>query len=113
MVQQQGIDVYLAPFGKVDQRYPEHAAPFSSSDATANSKEVYIEAVDGERFVVLVDLGMDFDAKGSPMIKVRYGLGSSPDLGGEWGATGVYTYDQFLEDTPRAPGIKGHRVYDQ
>lgn len=113
MVQQQGIDVCLAPFGKVDQRYPEHAAPASSSGAIANSKEVYIEAVNGERSVVVVDLGMDFDAKSSPMIKIRYGLGSSPDLGGEWKVTKVRTYDQLSEDESGKVKIRGRSVLTQ
>jgi hypothetical protein len=68
MVQQQGIDVYLAPFGKIDQRYPEHPAPVSSTSTTADIKDVYIEAVDADRFVVVVDFGKDFDGKVAAMI---------------------------------------------
>lgn len=63
MVQDQGIDVYLAPYSDIRRRYPEHAVPTTSRSFSGKPDEVYIEAVDGERFVIVVDLLEGFDAK--------------------------------------------------
>jgi hypothetical protein len=62
MVQTHGIDVYLARFADIDDRYikdrfREHPVPANSPKFTSNTNEAYIEAVDGERFAVVVDLG--------------------------------------------------------
>jgi hypothetical protein len=110
MVKQQGIDVYLAPYGKGYQRYPEHPAPVSSSSAVANSKDVYIEAVDGERFILVIDLMNDFDAKGSPMLRVDYGLDSSHELTGRWSLTGTYTYEKLREIVSGRSDLKGRET---
>ena len=72
MVQDQGIDVYLAPYSDISKRYPEHAVPSTSPAFSGNSNEVYIEAVDGERFVIVVDLLAAFDSKGSKWLCVSF-----------------------------------------
>ena len=110
MVKQQGIDVYLAPFGKTDQRYPEHPGPANPTSTTPNSKEVYIEAVDGERFVLVVDLTNDFNAKGSPMLRINYGLDSLRDLTGQWNMSSIYTYKELSKDALNMAGLKGRTV---
>jgi hypothetical protein len=56
MVQSHGIDVYLVQFGNPDKRYPEHTIPRTSPAFTRDPNEVYVEAVNGERFVVVIDL---------------------------------------------------------
>jgi hypothetical protein len=68
MVQSHGIDVYLAPFGNPDTRYPEHTIPRTSPASTRNPNEVYVEAANGERFIVVVDLLKDFQDRGSETI---------------------------------------------
>lgn len=98
MVKQQDIDIYLAPFGRENQRYPEYSGPVGSSNAYANSKDVYIEAVDGERFVLVIDLTKDFDAKGSPMLHIKYGLDVSRELTGQWNMIGTYTYEELRKE---------------
>lgn len=110
MVKQQGIDVYLAPFGKIDQRYPEHPSPTGPTSTTPNNKEVYIEAVDGERFLLVVDLTNDFDAKGSPILNVSYGLDSTREFTGRWNMIGTYTYKELREDASSMADLKGRRV---
>lgn len=50
MVQNQGIDVYLAPYSDINERYQQHEVPIGSPNWTGDPNEVYIEAVDGERF---------------------------------------------------------------
>jgi hypothetical protein len=74
MVQNQGIDVYLAPYSDLSKRYPEHAVPRTSPAFSGNPNEVYIEAVDGERFVIVVDLLKEFGAKGSKMLQIYYNI---------------------------------------
>lgn len=64
MVQDQGIEVYLAPYNDISRRYPEHAIPTTSPAFTGKPNEVYIEAVDGERFMIVVKVLEEFDTKG-------------------------------------------------
>lgn len=110
MVKQQGVDVYLAPFGREDQRYPEHSPPAGSSHANVNNKEVYIEAVDGERFVLVVDLTKDFDSKGSPMLRIQYGIDSKHEFTGQWNMTGIYTYEKLRKNASNVANLKGRTV---
>jgi hypothetical protein len=80
MVQAQGIDVYLAPFSDSTKRYKEYLIPVTSPSFTSDTNEVYIEAVDGERFVVVVDVGVGFDAKGSDGLVIRYQVDESATI---------------------------------
>jgi formylmethanofuran dehydrogenase subunit D len=61
MVQNQGLDVYLAPFDDNASRYQQYTASAASPDFTGDPNEVYIEAVDGERFIIMVDVMESFD----------------------------------------------------
>lgn len=63
MVQDQGIEVYLALFGDITRRYKEYPVPATSPGFTGNPNEVYIEAVDGERFVIVADTWKLSDVK--------------------------------------------------
>lgn len=72
MVQNQGIDVYLAPYGHINERYEQHAVPLGSPAFTNDPNEVYIEAVDGERFMIVADLLKDFDMKGATHLYFTY-----------------------------------------
>jgi hypothetical protein len=77
MVHNQGIEVYLAPFSDITKRYKEYPVPATSPSFTGDHNEVYIEGVDGERFVIVVDLGEDFHAKGSTHVKICYQVDES------------------------------------
>lgn len=80
MVQNQGLDVYLAPFSdaarfdNIGKRYQEHAVPVNSPIFTGDSNEVWVQAMNGERFVVVVDLMEDFDAQSSKMLRIGVGI---------------------------------------
>jgi hypothetical protein len=72
MVQNQGLDVYLAPFDDNASRYQQYTASAASPDFTGDPNEVYIEAVDGERFIIMVDVMESFDTKGCSHLNVEY-----------------------------------------
>jgi len=57
MVQDQGIEVYLAQFSDIANRYKEYPVPTASPSLTGDANEVYVEAPDGERFMIVVRLG--------------------------------------------------------
>lgn len=71
MVQAQDVEVFLAPFSDITKRYKEYPIPATSPSFTGDVNEAYIEAVDGERFVIVVDLGANFDAKGGTHLRIR------------------------------------------
>jgi hypothetical protein len=101
MVQHQGIDVYLAPFGNIGGRYQEHTAPVGSPVYTGNPNDVWIEAVDGERFVIVVDLLNGFDPKGSKAIRTRCKVhGVSHES--------YHSYLRVNDGVPQGVGIQGH-----
>ena len=77
MVQNQGIDVYLAPYSDINGRYEQHAVPLGSSAFTNDPNEIYIEAVDGERFTIVGDLLKDFDMKGAEHLYFTYEMDQS------------------------------------
>jgi len=106
MVQNHGIDVYLARFADIDDRYikdrfREHPVPANSPKFTGNTNEAYIEAVDGERFVVVVDLGEDFDAKGSARLWIEC------FIDGEFMSKQVIPDVQLREGVPRESTLQG------
>jgi hypothetical protein len=82
MVQNQGIDVYLAPFDDYTRRYQQHTVPAASPNFKNDSNEVYIEAADGERFLVMVELLKDFDAKGGTHLSIEYEVDESGGING-------------------------------
>jgi hypothetical protein len=79
MVQDRGLDVYLAPFDNIEGRYLEHAVPTRSAAFTGNPNGVYIEAVNGERFAVVLDLLPSFDIKGGTHLRIIYAIEQSRD----------------------------------
>ena len=72
MVQKQGINVYIAPFNNINKRYPQHGVPANSPNFTGDPNEVYIEAVDGERFVVITDLKKNFNMHGAEHLYILW-----------------------------------------
>lgn len=106
MVQNQGIDVYLAPysdasrFNHIGNRYREYAVPVSSPAFTNDPNDVWIEAVNGERFVVVVDLMKDFEPKGSKMLRI------SVKVDGE-GDNMSSSYNTLKRQASGVTGLKG------
>lgn len=84
MVQDQGIDVYLAIFSDNSKRYKECSVPTTSPSFTGDANEVYIEAVDGERFVVVVDTWQKSDVEGNERLKISCQIDSVDDSTGPW-----------------------------
>ena len=106
MVQDQGIDVYLAPFHNITQRYPQHKVPAASPNFTGDPNEVYVEAVDGERFVVVVDLMEDFHSKGTHL-RVGYQV----DQDGF--TTNHLSRSSLAKYRPLMPNLKGRDIFEE
>jgi hypothetical protein len=109
MVQDQGLDVYLAPFGNIVNRYEQHAVPAGSPNFTGNPNEVYIEAVDGERFSLAVDLLKDFDMKGATHLRILQEIDQARN------GSGRVTYESSEALKSHRPGetnLKGRHVLD-
>lgn len=103
MVQDQGFDVYLAPFSDITKRYPEYTVPANFPVLTRDANEVYIEAVDGERFVIVVDLLKNFNARQGKMLVIGY------DADGEKCTSNVML-NELLITKPRGSRLKGRKV---
>lgn len=104
MVQDQGIDVYLAPFTDISKRHKEYPVPAATSSSfTGDVSEVYTEAVDGGRFVIVVDLGPDFDARGSERLAIRSQVDDSAK----------FAKLSYVPPLDNASGLKGRYVNDQ
>jgi hypothetical protein len=101
MVQHQGIDVYLAPFHDTGKRYREHAAPVNSPVFSGDPNDVWVEAVNGQRFVIIVDLLKDFDRKGSQALHIARGIGSNIEI------TDSQTYSQLNRKVPAGANLQG------
>ena len=95
MVRHQGIEVYLAPFTNISGRFSEH--PVSATSPS----EAYIEAVDGEPFVIVVDLGEEYEAKGSAR------LWTECFLDGEFMSKQVSPYVTLRDAVPPGSDLKG------
>jgi hypothetical protein len=107
MVQDRGLDVYLAPFDNIEGRYLEHAVPTRSSAFTGNPNEVYIEAVNSERFAVVIDLLQDFDVKGGTHLRIIYAIEQSRDNN----SRGCYIDLPSLQArAPPGPTVKGRKA---
>lgn len=103
MVQDQGVDVYLAPFSDITKRYPEYAVPIDSPVQSNDPNEVYIEAVNGERFVIVVDLLGDFDTQQGKMLLIDY------DVDGDL-PTESCTYQKLKRELTQNVGLKGRKL---
>jgi hypothetical protein len=109
MVQSQGIDVYLAPFSDITKRYQQHAVPTGSPNFTGDPNEIYIEAVDGERFVIVVDLMKGFDMKGATHLYIKQNIDQAR------GASGRASYRSLAEletGRPDEMKLKGRHVFE-
>jgi hypothetical protein len=82
MVQDQGLDVYLAPFGNINERYQQHAVPEGSPAFTGDPNEVYIEAVDEERFIIVANLLEDLETKGATHLQFNHEIDQARDASG-------------------------------
>jgi hypothetical protein len=103
MVKSQGIEVCLAPFNDITQRYTEFPADpteFPTRFPAEDAHEAYIEAVNGERFVIVVDLGEEFEAKGSARLRIEC------FLDGELVSKQVSSYALLSEGAPPESALK-------
>lgn len=73
MVQNQGIDVRVAPYSGTNnfERYQQYTMPANSLHFSGDPNEVYIEANDGERLVIVLDLLPYYQPNGSDFIWVE------------------------------------------
>jgi hypothetical protein len=109
MPQDQGLDVYLVPFGDMRERYRQHVVPTTSPSFAGDRNQIYIEAVDDERFVIVVDLLPEFDFQGYKHLRITY------ELDGASGKIGSATYRDFKDfryERPRRSGLKGRYTLD-
>lgn len=109
MVQHQGIDVYVAPHAAINKRYPEHAVPVTSPAYTGDPNEVYIEAVDDERFVVVMDLMDSFDPGDTEAVQITYLIDHDDELHN--GECTNRTLSTLKASRPRGYDLKGRYIY--
>jgi hypothetical protein len=107
MVQDQGLDVYLAPFSNIVNRYEQHAVPAGSPNFTGDPNEVYIEAVDGERFMLVVDLLKDFDMKGATHLRILQEIDQARNGSGRVSYGGS---DALKSYKPNGTNLKGRHA---
>jgi len=110
MVQDQGLDVYLAPFSDTTKRYQQHTVPAGSPNFTGDPNEVYIEAVNGERFMVVVDVMKDFDMRSGTHLSIAYELDQNR------GSSRINS-DKSLPDLQKGllgePDLKGRDILEE
>jgi hypothetical protein len=107
MVRHQGIDVYLAPFSDINNRFREYPVPATYPKFTNGASEAYVEAVDGERFVVVVDLGEEYEAKGSARLWIEC------FIDGGFISKQVSPYVQLKEAVPRESALRGRYINER
>jgi hypothetical protein len=107
MVHKQGIAVYLVPSDDLSERFNEHPVPATSPEFTGNPNKAYIEAVDGERFTIVVDLGADFEEKGSARLWIEC------FLDGAFISKHVIPYVVLKESAPPGSDLKGLYTYSR
>ena len=83
MVQDQGINVYVVRCND-DNLCREYPVPASSPTFTGDLNQVYIEAVEGERFVIIADTYNKSDTKGSERLKISCEVDPGNDSTGPW-----------------------------
>lgn len=106
MVQDQGLDVYLAPLDDITRRYQQHAVPRASPNFNDDPNEVYIEAVDGERFAVMVDLMEDFDMKGTH-------LNFNHKIDQDYSTTQYQSWSELADLTLRNTNSRGRSTFEE
>lgn len=76
MVKSRGVEAYLVRYDD-NVRYAEHDYPATAQEAMSTSTEVYVEAVEDERYALFVVLTPEFDFRRSPEVKIRWKLDNS------------------------------------
>lgn len=109
MVQDQGLNVYLAPSHDLSKPYRQLVSPKGTSSFTGNPNEVYIEAVDGERFVVVIDLMKDFDFKGAKDLRILCEIDDSQCT---QGCATVRDLEDFESQKPEGSSLMGRHTFD-
>ena len=112
MVQDQGLDVYLAPFADITKRYQQHAVPAGSPNFTGDPNEVYIEAIDGERFIIVVDLMKWFDMGGATHLRILHEIDQSRDASGHARAPNQTTGGYSSERPPHSREYRSESGWD-
>jgi hypothetical protein len=107
MVQNQGIDVYLAPFSDTTKRYQQYAVPAASLCFSNDPNEVYIEAVDGERFVIVVEVMADFHARGGTHLRIEF------HIDGDDATVSHQSLSSLQAGAPEGTQLKGRKIYRQ
>jgi hypothetical protein len=110
MVQDQGLNVYLAPARDFTRPYPQLVSREGTSSFTDDPNEVYIEAVDNERFVVIVDLLPDFDFMGAKNLRFLCELDDSQ---GTTGCAGLGDLEDFESRVPEDSGLMGRHLFTE
>jgi hypothetical protein len=108
MVQNQGIDVYLAPFSNVNRPYLQHGVPIVSPNFTGDPNEVYVEAVDGERFMLVLDLMKYFNMYGADHIYVKWEVDQDR---GSSARSAKYDLPRLEVKVPQGTSLKGRLTY--
>lgn len=80
MVQSDKVEVYITRH-KDDRRFKEYRAPIGSRTYSPDLNEVYIEAVNDERFTVCVRLLRGFDWKGCANVQVKCTMDGKSQVG--------------------------------
>lgn len=107
MVQNQGIEVYLTPLLDISKRYKEFPVPATSPSFTGNDNEAYIEAVDGERFMIVVDINEQFQEQGGARLRIEC------FLDGEFVCKQVVPHVVLREGIPPGYTRKGQYINDR
>lgn len=110
MVQDQGLNVYLAPARDFNKPYPQLVPREGTSSFITDPNEVYIEAVDDERFVVIIDLLKDFDFKGAKDLRFLCELDDSQ---GTTGCAGLGDLEDFESRVPEGSSLMGRHLFTE
>lgn len=81
MVLYKGIKAFVAPSPGNHEPFSEHQTPMAN--------EIYIEAVTGKSFKVVVEITPEFEIKGSPDVKVTYLIDDCHTLAHTFSATEI------------------------
>lgn len=96
MVKSRGVEAYLVRYDD-NVRYAEHDYPATAQEAMSTSTEVYVEAVEDERYAIVVVLTPDFKFGRSPYVKIRREL--------DYSATQVLLRVKTVQESLRSKGF--------
>ncbi|OQN99606.1 hypothetical protein B0A48_14748 [Cryoendolithus antarcticus] len=111
MVSAQGIEVYIARYRNHNHRYPEYTVPIDSPVYNGNSKEVYVEALTDDRFVIIVDLTEAFDPKGCSSLEIMMSVDGTKSNPWTASATSLSTLEAEAKGVGRA-SLKGRYAHE-